>query len=159
MAAGEIFLTATLYQNNTYYIKSVTLNGRDLLREPLKLGESDQIKGVQIVMSSNTATLVGRVLDNVGGKPRGGVLISLVPNAAQRWRAQSGRLYARTNGAGEFKLSGPPGEYLVFIWPSDKASETLNESYLRTHAADAQRVTMQPGGRHTAEFLLPGQQN
>lgn len=159
LAAGEIFLTATLYQNNNYYIKSVTLNGRDLLREPLKLGESDQIKGVQIVMSSNTATLVGRVLDNVGGKPRGGVLIGLVPNAAQRWRAQSGRLYARTNGAGEFKLSGPPGEYLVFVWPSDKASETLNESYIRTHAADAQRVTMQPGGRHAADFLLPGQQN
>jgi hypothetical protein len=159
LAAGEIFLTATLYQNNNYYIKSVTLNGRDLLREPLKLGESDQIRGVQIVMSSNTATLVGRVLENAGGKPRGGVLVGLVPNAAQRWRARSGRLYARTNDAGEFKLSGPPGEYLVFVWPSDKASETLNESYLRTHAADAQRVTMQPGGRHTVDFLLPGQQN
>lgn len=155
--AGELFLTATVYQNNYYYIKSITANGRDLLREPLKLGESDEIKGVQIVMSTNVATLTGRVLDNVGGKPRTGVAVTLVPNAPQRWRAQSGRLYALTDGAGEFKLSGPPGEYLVFAWPPDKAPGIFNESYIRTHAAGAERVIIQPGVRQTLELISPVQ--
>jgi hypothetical protein len=158
LMAGEFFLTANVYKEN-YYIKSMTANGRDMLREPFKLNESDEVRGVEIVLASDLATLSVRVLDKPGGKPRGSVFVTLVPNIAQRWRAQSSRIYLRTDGSGQLKVSIPPGDYLAFVLPPDKAPEVFNESYVKTHAASAQRVTLHPGAHQTADFILPGPQN
>lgn len=151
LTAGEIFLNAAVSQGD-FYAKSITVNGTDLLRAPLKLIETQEIKDVRIVFSPNIAALKGRVLDSVGGKPRADVLVSLIPNIPQRWRAESGRLHARTNKAGEFSVRGAPGEYLVFIWPLGQMPDAVDEVYIKAHAPGVQRLTLQPGDRQSMDF-------
>jgi hypothetical protein len=101
----------------------------------------------------------GRVLDALGGKPRADVMVSLIPNIPQRWRAQSGRLHARTNKAGEFSVRGAPGEYLVFIWSLGQMPDMVDEVYIKAHAAGVQRLTLQPGDRQSMDFVMPPGQN
>jgi hypothetical protein len=158
LTAGELFLSAAVAQGE-YYTKSITFQGTDLLREPLKLTETQEIKDVRIVLSPEMATLKGRVLDGPGAKPRADVLVSLIPNIPQRWRTQLGRLHTRTDKAGEFNLRGAPGEYLVFLWPLGQMPETVDEGYIKAHATGRERITLQPGGRQSMDFVMPPGQN
>jgi 5-hydroxyisourate hydrolase-like protein (transthyretin family) len=158
LTAGELFLSAAVAQAE-YYPKSITAHGTDLLREPLKLAETQEIKDVRIVLSPDMAALKGRVVDATGSKPRADVLITLIPNIPQRWRAQSGRLHTRTDKAGEFNLRGAPGEYLVFLWPLGQMPDTIDEGYIKAHAAGQERITLQPGGRQNVDFVMPPGQN
>jgi len=158
LAAGELFLNVVFYQGEGY-AKSIMVNGTDVLREPLKLTEAQEIKDARIVVATDMAQLKGRVLEATGGQPRADVMVALIPNIPQRWRAQAGRLNARTNKTGEFNVRGAPGEYLVFLWPLGQTPEKIEEAYIKAHAATAQRVTLQPGGRQSADFVMPLGQN
>jgi hypothetical protein len=52
-----------------------------------------------------------------------------------------------------------PGEYLVFLWPTAQMPDAVDEAYIKAHAAEAQRMTLQPGGRQSVDFVMPARQN
>jgi hypothetical protein len=52
-----------------------------------------------------------------------------------------------------------PGEYLVFLWPLGQMPDTVDEGYIKAHAAGQVRITLQPGGRQSMDFVMPAGQN
>src|SRR5688572_14215236 len=135
--SGEIILDADVAGCRDFYLKSITLAGRDLLREPLVITEGSEVTDVQISIGAGPAVLTGRLQfkEDASGVAGGGVL--LVKGDSKLWRLRSSRRVAMTNAAGEFKLRAAPGEYLVFTWPAGAQPFQSIADFVRAHAATA----------------------
>lgn len=140
-----------------YYIKAMSAGGTDLLREPLKVGQGTNIDNVAITVSSEVATLTGRVLSSEDGKPVRGASVLVVPADPARWRFVNAFLYGSTDGAGAFKVTGAPGAYLVITLAAGEQLRGLNEAFIRARAATAKQVSLQANGRETIELIAPAE--
>lgn len=140
-----------------YYIKSMTAGSTDLLREPLKIGQATSIDNVVITVSSEVATLTGRVLSSEDGKPVRGAGVLVVPIDQSRWRFSNTFLFGSTDGAGSFKVTGAPGTYLVIPLAAGEQLRGLNEAFIRQRATGAKQVSLQPNGHETIELIAPPQ--
>lgn len=140
-----------------YYIKAMSAGGTDLLREPLKIGQGTNIDNVVITVSSEVATLAGRVLSSEDSKPVRGASVLVVPADPARWRFVNTFLYGSTDGAGTFKVTGAPGAYLVVTLAAGDQLSGLNETFIRARAATAKQVSLQPNGRETIELIAPAE--
>jgi hypothetical protein len=140
---GEVILDADVSGFRDFYLKSITLGGQDLLREPLVITEGAEVTGVRIDIGKGMATLTGRVhfKEDESVVAGGGVL--LVKTDSKLWHLRSSRRFAMTNAAGEFALSCAPGEYLVFTWPAGAQPFQSIEEFVRLHASTARTVSLQ----------------
>ncbi|MGB7922707.1 MAG: carboxypeptidase-like regulatory domain-containing protein [Pyrinomonadaceae bacterium] len=151
---GNVYLDAYPETEGEYYTKSMTSNGVDLMREPLRAEEGAEIKDVRIIISPEVATLKGRVFATTQGRaPLVGVSVVLVPTDPSRQRIPTSRIYTRTNEEGAFKLSGAPGEYMALIWK--RGDPQLNEEFIKARAATAPRVTLGPGLSKSLDITMP----
>src|SRR5215210_4199872 len=58
LPAGRFYIQPSTYESGeNNYVKAITWNGKDLLREPLELAEGASAEGVQVVFARNPATL------------------------------------------------------------------------------------------------------
>jgi hypothetical protein len=91
------------------YLKSVTYGGQDALLAPLDLTGRPS-GSLDIVLSSNVATLSGKVT-NGKGDPAGGIVVSVWPRKPNLLDAV---ISASTDRDGNFEIGDlAPGEYLV----------------------------------------------
>ena len=138
-----------------YYVRSMTWNGRDLLREPLELAESAAITGVQIVLAQDVATLTGRTLSAHERTPVAGAPLLLVPADQSRWRFRNSFLSTASAAGGRFAVQGPPGEYLVIVLAPGSRTFDFTEAAIRERAPTAQRVTLRAGAEQTLDVIVP----
>ena len=148
---GPLSLDVLISPPGRFYIKSITANGVDLMREPLMIGDRAEIRDVHIVLSSDVAMLAGRVLAP-DGKPFGGATVLLTPVDQNRQRLSRGRLIGVTNGDGRFMIGAAPGEYRAVIW---KGLPPSDEEALRKLAESAPSVTLRAGERQDVELVAP----
>jgi protocatechuate 3,4-dioxygenase beta subunit len=148
LPAGKFFLSSsTDDEGGKLYVKSINWNGRELLREPLELGESATVEGVQVVFSRNPATLRVTATAGAGGKsPVMGVNVMLVPVDAPGWSPYAQQLFCSTGEDGSCAVSVPPGEYHVVTLPSKFLEQggTVDVE-LKRLAAIAPRVSLRSG--------------
>jgi len=145
------------------YVKSITLDGRDLLRNPIKIEEGKTVGGVRIVLSSSVVTFSGRAMDKSAGgepsKPLTDAAILLFPVEAERRRLTEGPLAARTNGEGRFVIKGAPGEYFVFVLDRRRKGVPAvmpTEEALIKNSAKQQKIRLQAGDeKRTVEVFGP----
>jgi hypothetical protein len=148
--AGEVRIRVTGFPEARFYVKSVTRKGRDLMREPLRVGENADVDGVRVVLSADVATLKGQVLSRVhGASPLAHALVLLVP-ADERLRLMAPRPRAvRADAAGRFEVAGGPGEYLVIALPEQavlRQKISIDEEYIRrSDSSTLTRVTLRAG--------------
>ncbi len=150
---GPLSLDVLISPPGRFYIKAITANGVDLMREPLMIGDGAEITDVRIVLSSDVAMLAGRVV-SMDGKPLGGATVLLTPADQNRQRLSRGRLIAVTNGEGHFRIGAAPGEYRAVIWTGRPPSD---EEALRRLAERALSVTLRAGERQNVELLAPSE--
>ena len=136
------------------YLKSITWNGKDVLRESLEIGADEKIEDVRIVLSRQVATLTIRVL-SIFGAPVENVSLALVPSDPARWQRWEAQLYCTTDAQGKCTVVGAPLEYLVFILPRGVQSATLEKDEIEGGAATARRVSLRPAERRSFEIVLP----
>ena len=136
------------------YIKSLTWNGKDLLREPLEIQAESKIQDVKIVLSSQVATLTLRVR-SVAGEPVDNIALTLVSSDPARWDRPEAQLVCTTDEQGKCTISGAPSEYLVFILPRGVRANTLEKDEIEERASGAVRVSLRPGERRTFDIGLP----
>jgi hypothetical protein len=141
--SGEVILDADVSGFPDFYLKSITLGGQDLLREPLVVNEGSEITGVRIGIGKGLATLSGRVQFKEDGSPVAGGGVLLVKADSQLWALRSSKRFALTNAAGEFKVTCAPGDYLVFTWPAGAQPWQTIEQFVRAHASTARTVSLQ----------------
>jgi hypothetical protein len=157
LPSESIWIRAFSWQDrNKYYTKSVTANGVDLMSEPLIVKDGSEVQGVRVLISTEIATLTGRVLAGDGGTHflRGAVVV-LIPAEPHKQRMRNARLHGYTNAEGGFTITGAPGEYMVIVLRPGTEPYGLGDQALKVLMANAQRITLQANERKTMDFIAP----
>lgn len=155
LTAGKFFLNASMYTGDgaKSYLKSITWNGKDILREPLDVGEGATLEGVRIVFSNDPATLRVRAV-SADKKPAFNVNIFLVPSDAPNWSPYSGQsLFCSTGEEGECSISAPPGEYAVVNMPRRRINGAMGDE-IKMRAATSPRVSLRGGETKSFEVKV-----
>lgn len=147
--AGEIRLRVLDFPPDRFYVKSVTWNQVDLLREPLRIGERTRVEGVRVVLSADVARLDGQALARRDSPaPLARALVALVSADEKLRRGGARPLVVRADPRGRFKLSAAPGEYLIVALPESAARRPglkLDEEFVRRAQPTLTRVTLRAG--------------
>jgi hypothetical protein len=156
LPAGRfLFLPRTYESGDESYIKSITWNGKDLLREPLELGEGASVEGVQIVFARNPATLRVTAVRAGDRKPAHNAVAFLVAADAPEWSSHYARqLFCAMDGEGACVVKAPPGEYHVVALPQRLAGRSAGAEIRRRRAA-APRVVLRAGESKQLEVAVP----
>ena len=154
ISAGDVRLDVELWGREDLYLKSITLGGQDLMREPLRVNEGAEVTGVRIALDKGLATLTGRVHWKEDGSPAAGAGVLLVRADPKLWHLRSSRWFANADALGAFALKCPPGDYLAFIWPAGGQPLEAIGDFLRAQAATARPVSLQSKEDKQVEFTL-----
>ncbi|HEX8772031.1 MAG TPA: carboxypeptidase-like regulatory domain-containing protein [Pyrinomonadaceae bacterium] len=148
---GPLSLDVIISPPQPLYVKSITANGVDIRAQPLVIGDGTEIRDVLIVLSSDVATLTGRVLSS-DGTPQRGATVLLAPADGRGGRMSRGRMISVTDGGGRFIITAAPGEYAAVVWSGLPPSD---EDALRALAESAPRVSLQAGERKDLDLVAP----
>jgi len=143
-----------------YYVKSITLKGKDLLRNPVKLESGQSLSGVSVVLSSDVVSLSGRVVEKGDrSKPLANATVMLFPVEAERRRISDGPIIVLGNKDGRFIVKTAPGEYFVFVVDRRRKGvpvEMPTETSLVKNASTLQKINLQRGDeKRVVEVLGP----
>jgi hypothetical protein len=150
---GPLSLDVIISPPQPLYVKSITSGGVDIRTQPLMIGDGTEIRDVMIVLSSDVATLTGRVL-SLDGTPLRGATVLLAPADENRGRMMRGRLVAVTDGSGRFIIAAAPGEYRAVAWSNRPPSD---EEAFRALAERAPRLSLQAGERKDLDLVAPSE--
>lgn len=157
LPAGPVKLTANLSgeQSDKYYVKSMTLNGQDLMSSAINMTEGGKVKNVQVVLGDDGATLKGKVV-SADNKPASGVSVALIPANPSQWQRQSNNNNFRmTDPQGEFSITTAPGEYYVVFLRAGESIQNMSADWIRERTANAQRVLLNPNDNKAVTFNAP----
>lgn len=153
ISTGDVWLDVDLGREDLF-IKSITLGGQDLMREPLRVNDGAEVTGVRITLEKGLANLAGRVQWKEDGSPAAGAGVLLVKADPKLWHLRSSRCFASADPTGAFESKCAPGDYLAFTWPAGgQPLETIGD-FLRAHAATARRILLQSKEEKQIEFTL-----
>jgi hypothetical protein len=152
--SGEVQVSAFAYPQDQFYVKSIEANGVDLLRSNLTIAEGEQIQDMRIVISNNVGVVMGRVISQNGNKPIPGINVLLRRVADDKLRLYGGKLTATTDEAGNFRISGAPGVYLVVAWRT-QGGPTLLEAIDKAQREQSPGMTLSSGDTKQLEIRLP----
>jgi hypothetical protein len=124
-----------------YFVKSVTLGGRDVTDSGFTVGGASN--SLKIVVSANGATIEGVALDEKD-KPASDVRVICFPDASHRERQDLYRVVS-TDYRGRFSLYGlNPGEYRAFTLDED-VDEVWDPEFVHVHESLGQTVKLDEG--------------
>jgi Carboxypeptidase regulatory-like domain len=136
-----------------WYLKSVSVDGRDMVDTPIEFKGSEEITNVEIVLTS-TAVQIGGTVTGSDGKPAKDYSVVVYPEDKALWTPDS-RYFsqARPDQDGRFKVVGLPGEtYLVAALEYVDSHEWRDPEFLEGLRAAATRVTAAEG--ETKDVIL-----
>lgn len=150
---GENWILGDFWDGK-YYVKSITWNGKDLLREPLNVGELSETKDVRIILSDDIGSLAGQLISAESKKPliRTSFLLASVDEVRRTRR--DALVFGYTDGLGAFKLSGAPGDYILCV-PTASEDRPGLLPLLKACAAAGPRVTLKRGEPGKMEIVVP----
>lgn len=136
-----------------WYLKSVIVDGRDIIGQPLDLRGGD--KQVQLVLTQTPASLTGIVTDQRGAPVEAGVIVFAEDKGL--WSARS--ITTRTgsaNAEGKFTIVPLlPGRYLAVALPRDEASTGgARESFFELLVPHATSFTIGEAEKQTLNLKL-----
>jgi len=149
---GEFPLAVIIRPLNIFYVRSIDLDGTDLLREKLKTRAGAEIKDIHIVISP-AAIFSGRVLSAPGGTPLSRIGVTLIPADPSKGEAHNSKLFGVTNEHGSFVVSGAPGEYFVIVLRLGERAPTRDGDSIKKFSANTLRVTLGPGERKSMDLI------
>ena len=154
---GKIYLTAdaNMYgamNENQYYVKSITLNGTDLMQNPLTVEAGQTIANVKIVLASDRARAKIQLV-NDAGKPLPAKALAVIPVDQSKRSFESQQATGVTDVDGLFPFSGAPGDYLVIVAGKDDPWPPGTEA-VRAALTAANRVSLKPGDNKTLTITV-----
>ena len=137
----------------SWWLKSITLGGRELLDAPLDL----QREGADAVVTfSDRATeLSGRVESATAGEQPSVFVIVFATNRAA-WFPHSRRVAGvRSDDQGRYRISNlPPGEYFAVVEDNVAPNEWFDPMLLDRLSAKAIRIALGPNEARTQDFVV-----
>ncbi|HEX7315491.1 MAG TPA: carboxypeptidase regulatory-like domain-containing protein [Pyrinomonadaceae bacterium] len=157
LAAGRFVFQPSIgggSENGGAYLKSITWNGKDLLREPLELAEGVSVEGVRIVYANNAARLSVSIRAASGKRLPPDIFVSLVPVDLSAWSPHTRPIFCHAGEAGTCPIFAPPGEYRVLAMRSP-SNPGVYEQEVRRRFPTAPRVSLREGETRTVEVDAP----
>jgi hypothetical protein len=144
-----------------FYVKSIRYGGKDITDALLETKESEELKGVQIVLSRDVGKIKGKVL-NKDKTPAIAAKIYFVSTNKQKWGNSNWTLFSATDSDGEFETSGAPGEYFIIFVKDDNSKEEEGKSaaekrraWLEKQTKNAQKITVKAKETEKITLILP----
>lgn len=157
LPAGEYSLH---YQSYSYsqegarsYVKAITWEGKDLLRERLTVGEGASVEGVRVVVSSDVATLSARVKG--GGGAARGAHVFLMSVGRGGWSQHAQQYHCQTDKDGVCNIGAAPGEYAVIVMPRTVVSLEAWMAEMKRQEPAAPRAVLRAGETKPLELAMP----
>ena len=129
-----------------WFLKAVTLAGKDVTDVPLNATRNQEIAGVEVVVSQRQANVTGTAVDE-RGKPVDDYFVVAFPEDPESWTPHSLRIAtSRASRMGEFSVGGlPGGRYLVAAVEYLDEGEERIPQLLDRLTTQAARVTLVDG--------------
>jgi hypothetical protein len=143
---GQAYLAARSPRPE-WYVKSIMVNGQDILDTPYDFGSGRTIAGAEIVVSSMTATASGRVTDERLAPARDSTVV-IFPASRDKWASGSQWVKtARPVQDATFRIPGmPPGEYwIAAIDRIDEGATASEPGLLDSLSFRATRISLNEG--------------
>ncbi len=142
--------------DDSFYVKSATLNGTDLLANTIELKEGDNLRNVQIVLSKGVGTFKGAVQDEAKSPVKRAEFM-LVPVDAAKWKNFGFHRRVTADENGEFETKLPPREYAIIFAGKDKFAlkgEEFNR-WLDAAMKEARKITIRTNETEKIILSLP----
>ena len=146
--AGTFFLGIAIRwpARQSYFVKSVTLGGRDVTEDGFFAGPDTNL---EVVISANVATIDGIVV-NSHGEP---VVGAVVATSAEH-RMQKFFLGAWSDAAGHFHLRGlSPGEYLLVAF-EELEDDLSDPEAMKKYEGRGESVTVEEGAKKSVTLKI-----
>jgi hypothetical protein len=136
-------------------LKSVIVDGRDMIDTPLDIRSAQRISGVNLVFTDKLTEIVGTVADQQG-TPMTDYTVLAFPTDGALWQPQARQIAtARPDQNGRYQFRGlPPGEYfLVAIDPAEQG-EWYERAFLEQQRLGAARFSLVEGETRTQDLRV-----
>ncbi len=136
-----------------WVLKAARIGGNDIIDTGYDFGKDD-VNGVEVVVTSTTTTLAGKVM--AGDKPATDYVVVAFPTDEDRWQKFTPRRFgtARPDQNGLYKLRNlPPGSYYVLALDS-MPDEWGNPELFKTLKDRAKRLTLEEGESQSLDLTL-----
>jgi hypothetical protein len=132
------------------YIKSIRNQGRELIKEGLRIAGSGKLP-LEIVLASDTGSVEAAVLDS-DDKPLAGATVVLIPEPDLRARVDRYRTCA-TDQYGRCTVEHvPPGQYKLFAWEDAEPEVWFDPEFLKDVESKGEPVTVKSGATESAKL-------
>ncbi len=138
-------------------MKSVIVDGVDILDFPLELAGDRDISDVVVTLTERTSELSGR-LTEANGEPGYNYTIVVASDDSRYWTPGSRRIsIARPGAGGQFRvLNLPPGGYHLAAVNDFEQGSQYDPAFLKELSGASMRVTVVEGGRQVQDIRVAG---
>lgn len=143
---GGLYRLAVRLPPGKHYVESVRIEGQDISDREIELRDTDQLAGVEVVVSSRGSGISGLVRSEEAGEAAAGTTV-LVFAADSQFRGRHSRFTrtTQTDQGGRFSLEGlVPAEYLVCALVDHQAGRQSEPDYLQSLEGDSEKIDLSP---------------
>jgi hypothetical protein len=136
-------------------LKSLTVNGRSLLDEPVEFKGNEALTGVRAVLTMRHPVLRGVIVDHESNRVTSGSVV-IFPEDRSKWRSPARwSRWVKPNHAGTFLIDDlPAGDYLAIASADVDDAVWSNEEYLDRLREGATRVALQDDDTTTVTLQM-----
>jgi hypothetical protein len=151
---GTYGMTSPL-SDEGWWLRSVVVDGRDMLDFPLELGPAGDISGIVATFTDQHTELSG-TLQSAANVPAPDYFVVVFALDRAHWRPGSRRVrFTRPSTDGRFALRDlPAGDYLIAALTDMEPSDLLDQSFIEGLISSALPVHLNDGERKTQDLRL-----
>jgi hypothetical protein len=138
-----------------WWLRSVDVNGRDVLDFPLEIGSAGDVSGAVATFTDRHTELSG-TLQNAANVPAPDYFVVVFSSERAFWRPASRRVqFTRPGTDGRFAFRDlPAGDYLIAALIDMEPSDLLDASFMERLIPGAQPVHLNDGEKKTQDLKL-----
>jgi hypothetical protein len=158
---GDLWPGRFLFQSTgpdaTWFVKSATAGGRDLLDAPFELKPGDRVEDLVVTFTTHPSELAGHLQTAVGA-PATDYFIVVFSADRQYWFPNSRRVASvRATSAGDYSVKNlPAGDYCVAAVTDVELGEWFDPPFLESLLNSAKRFTIATGERKVQNLQIGG---
>jgi hypothetical protein len=138
----------------TWFVKAVTLAGRDVFDVPIEIDAAD-LSGLVVTLTDRPTEVTG-VLQDAAGNPAPDYFLIVFPREPARWTPYSPRIRQVRPGAdGRYLFRGlPPGDYLLGAVTDVEPGEQFERAFLERLAGASIPLALADGERRMQDIRV-----
>jgi len=153
--AGDHLIRVQGQQPRGWMLKSVLVNGREMIDTPFDVRSGRSIDSVTVLFSDRLTEVNGTVTDD-RGTPITDYTVLAFPTEPLLWRPMARQIMtARPDQNGKFQIRGlPPGDYYLATVDPAQQGEWFEPAFLEQHRAGAAGISLGEGDVKTQNFKV-----